>query len=220
VGTSGHRSAAAIFEQFGPYLKVTLSNTSLADVLAPVDVLTAVFFSLAGNPSLTKLSATLAPGSLVLFGSTDPGGGVGGEWAYQSALTGAPGGAKSGISSTGLGLFGPHDRFPGSNLQGPASPDGLQYGITSAGDNPATGNTPVTGSNALIRHAVTFTLGLPEGYALGQLHTVGFQYGTNLSEPNMPGDPVPEPATWVLLGSGVLVLCLWERQKLRATLRR
>jgi hypothetical protein len=222
VGTNGSLSAAATFAQFGNQLKVTLTNTSLLDVLAPVQVLTAVFFSLDDDPALNRLAATLAPGSDVLFGSTDPGGVVGGEWAYKSLLTGAPGGAKAGISSTGLGLFGPPDRFPGANLQGPDSPDGLQYGITAASDNPGTGNTPVTGTNALIRHAVAFTLGLPAGYALNDIHQVSFQYGTSLSEPNLPGNPVPEvpePATLLLLGSGLIILGVWKCKQLRSFTR-
>jgi PEP-CTERM motif-containing protein len=219
VGTNGSLSAEVIFAQFGSQLNVTLTNTSLGDVLAPAQVLTAVFFSLDGNPTLNRLAATLAPGSDVLFGGTAPGGVVGGEWAYKNALSGTPGGAAAGISSVGLGLFGPLDRFPGPNLQGPESPNGLQYGITAAGDNPVTGNTPVTGTNALLRHAVMFTLGLPVGYSLNDVHRVSFQYGTSLSEPNVPGNPVPEPATFVLLGSGLIVLCVWKRKQLRSLTR-
>jgi hypothetical protein len=43
VGTSGNRSASATFALMGTTLEVTLTNTSLADVMQPVDVLTAVF---------------------------------------------------------------------------------------------------------------------------------------------------------------------------------
>ena len=111
---------------------------------------------------------------------------VGGEWAYASVLVGAPLGATEGISSAGLGLFG-GATFPGTNLQGPAAVNGLQYGITSAGDILATGNAAVTGGNALIQNQVVFTLA---GVGLSTVSNVSFQYGTALTEPNCT-PPVP-----------------------------
>jgi hypothetical protein len=200
-GSSGNLKASVLFDTSGNNLIVTLTNTSMADVLVPSDVLTAVFFDITGNPTLTRIEAKLAPGR-----PTDPGGVVGGEWAYKTGLAGEPPGTMQGISSVGLGPFGPADLFPGNDLQPPTSPDGLQYGITSAGDNPLTGNTPVTGTNALIQNSVIFTLGgLPANFDPSTaISNVKFQYGTNFSEPRIPGDPVPEPASLLLLGSGAL----------------
>jgi hypothetical protein len=212
TGESGDLSASVKFEVSGSDLIVTLTNTSTVDVMNPSMVLTAVFFTIEDISPLTAVSAVLGPGSNVLFGTTDPGGVVGGEWAYAGGLSGAPGGATQGISSSGLGLFG-SGNFEGSDLQGPPSGavDGLQYGITSAGDNPATGNTPVTGTNALIKNAVVFTLsGLPADFEYSKISNVSFQYGTSLSEPNVP---VPEPATMVLLGSGLIGLAVFGRRR-------
>jgi hypothetical protein len=120
---------------------------------------------------------------------------VGGEWAYKGGISG-PDGTAYGISSSGLGLFGPADRFPGSNLEGPDSPGGLEYGITTAGDNPATGNTPVTGSNALIQNSIVVTLGgVPAGFdPAASISDVLWQYGTGLNEPR-----IPEPASVALM---------------------
>jgi len=205
VGSLGSLEATATFEDVGTDLFVTLRNTSLNDVLVPADVLTAVFFDIAGDPVLTPVYGKLFGGSVVFFGGTDPGGVIGGEWAYATGLTGAPGDASQGISSTGLDLFGPPDLFPGTDLDFPPSPDGLNYGLTSAGDNPATGNWPVTGKEPLIKNGVIFKLGgLSGGFALSDISNVWFQYGTDLDEPSFPH--IPEPNTLLLFGSAIVAL--------------
>jgi hypothetical protein len=146
------------------------------------------------------VSALINAGSAVQFGSA-PGGVVGGEWAYRAGLSGIiddPSGSGHGISSSGLGLFGSAN-FPGSNLQGPTGVGGLQHGITSAGDNPATGNSPVTGPNAFVKNSVVFTLsGLPGGFDPSlSISDIAFQYGTSLSEPRIQVT-VPAPGAFAL----------------------
>jgi hypothetical protein len=185
-------------------LVATLTNTSTADVRNPSGILTAVFFDTSPTLTLTKVSAVLATGSAVGFGGTDAGGVVGGEWAYANNLSGAPGSAALGISSAGFGLFGPGDLFPGSNLQGPESPDGLQYGLTSVGDNLATGNKPVTGTNALIQSSVVFTFTFDPAVDFS-VSNVKFQYGTSLEQ-----IPAPGAALLALVGLGI-VRCVKRR---------
>jgi hypothetical protein len=210
--SKGSLSASADFRVSESNLIVTLTNTSTADVSDPSDVLTAVFFTFVDDPVLKPVSAVVPVSSRVLFGGTDPGGAVGGEWAYADQLSGAPHGANQGISSSGLGLFGAANFPPYNNLQDPAdSVDGLQYGITSAGDNPATGNQKVTGSQALIQNQVVFTLsGLPSGFDVSSISNVSFQYGTALNEPNIS---VPDASIVLLLGSSLLGLGLLGRRK-------
>jgi hypothetical protein len=191
-------SAAASFAMVGGNLQVVLTNTDPGDVGLPTQVLTALFFDIAGNPTLTPISATLGT-STVLFGP-DGGGNVGGEWAYAAGLSGAPGGAKQGISSSGFGLFG-DPNFGGASLDPPTAVDGLNYGLTSAGDNPATGNAEVTGNVPLIKNQVTFLLGVPGSFTPTNISNVHFQYGTALNE----NPPVAEPGTLLLLGSGLLL---------------
>lgn len=220
-GSSGSYAASVSFELVGDILSIVLTNTSTADVTAPIDVLTGAYFNLSGFASATPLSAVLSPGSTVLFGTTDPGGVVGGEWAVTCGLVGAPGGGLCGISSAGMGLFAPTANFPGTNLQGPDEVDGLQFGITSAGDNPATGNTPVKGANALIQNGVVLSFRVPTGFVLVP-GNVWFQNGTALGDPSFPGDtvdpsgsPVPEPETLGLMVIGFGLLGLSRVLKLK-----
>lgn len=205
TGSSGSLAASAQFEvSAGGELVLTLTNTSMHDVTVPSQILTAIFFNVAGGSlSLTRDSALLAPGSFVIY---DPdgqpaGGVVGGEWAYNSGALniGAPGLRGYGISSTGIGLFGPGDRFPGPDLHPPTSPNGLEYGITSAGDNVATGNGGVTGSGGLIQNSVVFTLGgAGVNFDLNRITDVYFFYGTSPGEGGFDG--VPSPGAVTLLG--------------------
>jgi hypothetical protein len=195
-------------------LVVTLRNTATYDPNDPSDILTAVFFSLSGNPSLSADSAVLAPGSAVKGngGLTDPGGVVGGEWAYASSLTGING-ASQGVSSAGLGIFGPGNLFPGSNLEGPVSPDGVQYGISTAFDTAGNDNGGIAGVG-LITNAVVFTLGnVPASLSLSDISNVSFQYGTALSEPNIPGTLIPEPNTVALTAAGMCLLGVLKRRR-------
>lgn len=202
-GSSGARSASVSFSVSGTDLHVTLTNTATTDALVPIDVLTGVFFNVSGSPlSLTRTSATLASGSTVFNAASQPAGGnVGGEWAYRANAF--ANGFGYGISSSGLGDFGSGDLFPGTNLAGPSAPDGLQYGITTAGDNPATGNGGL--NTELIHNSVDFVLsGLPSGFSESRITGVRFQYGTDYSEPGF--NLVPAPGAAALLGLGGLMI--------------
>jgi len=201
---AGNLAASAEFEVIGTDLEVRLTNTSAFDVMIPADVLTAVFWDIGGAPlGLTRTSAVLGAGSVVHFGTPDPGDVVGGEFAYREDVAG-PHGASYGISASGFSLFGPGDRFPGSDLDPPASPDGLNFGLVPAADNVGTGNSPVTGDVPLIQDQVVFRLsGVPMGFDPEAMITnVNFQYGTDLSEPNLPE---PGALGLLLLGGAALV---------------
>jgi MYXO-CTERM domain-containing protein len=196
--SGGGRSAQAVFAASGSNLVVTLTNTATDDIDQPIFVLTGVFFSITGpTVNLTRTSAIINAGSAAINFSPQPAGGdVGGEWAYKAGLVGAPFGATRGISSSGLGLFGVADLFPGTDLTPPSAPDGLQWGITTAGDNPATSNG---GTNTpLIKNSVVFILaGLPAGFdPEARITEIGFQYGTALDEPQLQ---VPTPAAGLVL---------------------
>lgn len=212
TASSGDRAASADLSFGAGVLTVVLTNTSSADVLNPTRILTALFFNYTG-PALSEASAVLSGGSSVFFDTAPAGGVVGGEWAYGGSLSGAPGGRNAGISSAGFGVFG-SATFPGADLDPPAALNGLNYGITSAGDNIATGNAAVTGNVPLIKNSVTFTFGYSGTLLASSFSNFRFQYGTALDEGNicaapcLPADEpgVPEPSFYGVLAGGLSAL--------------
>ena len=213
-GSSGSLAGSAQFSVSSGNLVVVLTNTATADVLVPADILCGVFFNISGaSVTLNRQSALLTAGSTVFYDPEgQPAGGiVGGEWAYRSGITGAPGNRSYGISSSGFNLFGPPDLFPGPDLSSPTSPNGINYGILSAGDNSGTGNTGVTGSGGLIKNSVTFTLsGAGAGFDLNRIQSVWLQYGTDLAEPGFQIF-VPAPGTAALLAAAGVVVARRRR---------
>jgi hypothetical protein len=220
TAASAELAASVTFSALpGSLLQVVLTNTSVFDTVENSQTLTGVFFS--GLDGLTSVSATLSPGSTVIYDDAPAGGVVGGEWAYESGFGGGPGGATGGIQSTGaLGAVFGQPNFPGVNLGGPLGLDGLQYGIVSANDDPATGNGGFLGTEGLIKNSVTFVLGSYAGgdAGLAGITNVSFQYGTTLNTipgggtcPNgAPNFPIcspqvetPEPMSMAILGIGL-----------------
>jgi hypothetical protein len=173
------------FDPSTMYLTVELTNTSLDDVRAASDVLTAVFFSVENNPGFIPVSAMIPPGT-VLFGP-DGGGNVGGEWEYAGGING-PNLASKGLSTATFGIFDAGN-LRGLNLDGMVSVESHNYGITSAGDNPGTGDQAVTGAEPLIKNFVRFRV--KSAVVLSPktaISNVSFQYGTSLTaDPNLPG---------------------------------
>jgi hypothetical protein len=207
TGSSGSLAAQADFVLSGSTLTVTLTNTSTSDVLVPTDVLTGVFFNT--THTLTPVSAAVNSGSTVNYGSVVNN--VGEGWEYRAGISAQ--GRNSGISAAGLGIFGPSGNF----FAPPVMEDGLDYGILSAGDNLATGNTGVTGHGPLIQDSIVFTLTAGAGFDLSELgSTVVFQYGTATTEPSYFGQqsiPTPVPGTLTLAGIGMASLLAYRRRR-------
>jgi hypothetical protein len=214
VGAKGSLTAEVSFVQLGTNLVVTLSNISRADVLAPNAVLTSLFFTLPGNPTLTPFSATVETNAAVQFappGGTGPN--VGGEWAYRGNLSDIPGGGRNGISAASLGVFN-LPNFNGPDLQLPLAVSGIDYGITSEGDNTNTGNIFVKGKYPLIQDSVVFTFDLPTDYVLTNVTSVTFQYGPTFGNPRLSGvQPIgpiviPESSSLGLAVCGIALLMI------------
>jgi hypothetical protein len=77
------------------------------------------------------------------------------------------------------------------------------------GDNPNTANQGLN-KDPLIKNSVVFKLsGLPADFILdGVITNVSFQYGTDLTEPNVP---VPEPGILILLGLSMTAIGVASR---------
>lgn len=108
------RASARFDSSGGSALHVTGTHPA-TDALVPSDVLTAVLFTLASDPTFTRLSTLLGAGSTLFYNPDDqPVGRVDGEWP-DAGLLDAPG-SVGGTSATGVGSFGPWDGFPGTDL--------------------------------------------------------------------------------------------------------
>lgn len=231
VGSQGNLQAQATFSTSGSDLVIRLTNTATYDAMVPSDLLTGVYFSVAAAPALSKTggSARVSFGSVTMGGVqfTTPtnyagwdGQDVGPEFAFRAVNGGGPGNGQYGLSSSGLGLFGPNDRFDTvRDLHPPEDPNGPNFGITTAGDNLATSNGGVSGV-PIIKNEVVFALtGLPSGFVLGlgSITDVWFQYGTDLREPSMPGTPenvVPLPSAGLAASAGLLCILAVHRRRL------
>ncbi|MDA3919184.1 MAG: hypothetical protein PF501_00670 [Salinisphaera sp.] len=227
-------SASAQFTFNRDLLTIFLSNTSPSHSGqdTPGSTLTGLFFDLTGDPLLSSDSATVSSGSSIIQASTcSPGPclgvtNVGGEFGYQHDGSRFPNGAGEGIASAGYATTGFSQNignFNGNNLDDPASLDGINFGLVSS----ASGFTPNGGKNGkgglkydpLIQDSVTFVLDNVKGLAVSDISNVSFQYGTNISEGNIPGMPpsvsVSEPPSGYVFGLGALLLLFrfWIRKR-------
>jgi hypothetical protein len=208
TGSQGNFSAAADFQITGNTLTLTLTNTSTADANVPSDVLTAVFFKLGNNTSLTLNSVSLNSGSnLLQNGSvlTNPGNikapGFTGGWAMPNNYGNIPNGANQGLGTAGLNIF------QGNVVNSGGQGGNFNYGLVGSGYTSAGDNAPVQASK-LIKNSIVFNLSGVVGLTEKDISNVSFQYGTSLNETRIIGNPpppppvkeIPEPSTTAAIG--------------------
>ena len=248
VGSATTLSADAVFTfSGGNTLTVVLKNTGAADSSdVPGNILSGLFFNITGSPTLNPQSATVSAGStLVNSALCNPGPctsattNMAGEWGYQFSGSGFSGGgpaSKNGIASSGylttglagnIGNFGPGGTA-GTNLDGPASLDGIQFGIIANGAFNPNGGADVP----VIQNSVTFVLtGVFTGLTGANISNVVFTYGTAFGENSTTSgctatgnstdcggsgqSTVPEPASILLFGTMMLLTVYATRRKWR-----
>jgi len=189
-------------------LVIVLTNTASGDTsIGPADLLGALFFNVVGNPALTSGGAAVTSGSSIANGS----GNVGDHWAYNSSLdTSAAvfGDRDYGISAVGFGLAG-LDKFhlmSGNIVNG--QPNGVDWMIGPSDFSTSTCQGTTCGVPVIVNSA-TFTLVIPSGATLNlasDITGVVFQWGTSL-------EPVPEPGTLALFGTGLIGLAAVIRRR-------
>jgi hypothetical protein len=216
--------ASATFVISNLELVITVSNTGTSDPRSPADILTGIFFDVAGSPSLTPVSAMVAPDSTVIGQRLPLGfdGNVGGEWAYRDDLTKAPGGDAYGISSTKLGFFKKSDLFPGKKIKGTHPLSGVQFGITTLNDLLANDQGGVK-NKGLVQNTIIFVFdNLPSNFTVSDISNVTFQYGTSVKNVKKGLDiagemvvQVPEPSTVALVAMGFIGALALVRSRAR-----
>ena len=203
--------AEAIFDyDGGTQLLITLRNLSPDGVLAPSDVLTALFFDSDPNDTMTPLYAKAEAGAKLLNAPAKFS--LGKEWDFERKI-GGPKGSNAGIGAAGFGVFnqGNFD-LPGNNVKG------WEYGIVSGVH--AGANKP-TQTAILLQGGMTFGFEVDKNFSQKSLGNVFFQFGSSFSETLIVGVPnastaVPEPGTVALLGSmGTTLLLPVLRRRLR-----
>ncbi len=221
IGNNGETlKATATFTVSNLDLIITLSNDATFDPNDRQDILSGVFFNIAGDPKLIPVSAELGLDSLVIAHSLPLGftGDVGAEWAYRNDPKNAPSGANEGISATNLRGFGAKKYlFPGDRIRGAGHPGNVDFGLTTLFDLPGNNKGSIR-HKGLIENTIVLVLeGLPENFTLADISNVTFQYGRRLKEPQITGEVVavvPEPSTIMLVAVGLLGALMVTRRRI------
>jgi hypothetical protein len=214
TATDGNRDATAMFSATSSGFEILLSS-SASSTSDPSEVLAGLFFGLSGgtadNPDVDAIGSVTIDGSKY---SVDFGDDMNGEWAFLTGIDGINGGLGDyGISST---AFDPEAGSPaGWNGFGsasiidssvayvdPLSPNGAEFGIVS-GDISGLPSSVTS----YVEDSVLISFNFTGDFGPSTVDELYFLYGTSYE-----GTPVPEPATIIMLGSGLIGLGLLRKR--------
>jgi hypothetical protein len=205
--SAGSLSFSATFQNLGSgLLEIMVSNTGSTSPSDEGAVIGALFFNLAGDPTLHPVSMTLGVGSTVINGSGDPSP----NWQYARGLNG-PGGATQGLSAAGYGLFGSHGNFcSGANCGNLLH--GIDWGIVNTAYVAGSGNGSIAGRPMIQDTAVFVLSGISANFDPStDVSSVTAQYSASLTGASLVAihhSGVPEPSTYVLIGAGFILIGL------------
>lgn len=173
--------------------------------------------TLGGANSITNAGQLLSDFSVTLGSSpgTVASGKIGGTGnTFSIDGTGAASAVTSGVS-LGWGVSASANTISLNGLGGANTPKDLLVGLPCASGSYCNGNGSINanpGHNPFAQNGATFTIGATGVTSTTAINSAVFSFGTTAGD-NVDGKVVPEPASLLLFGTGLLGLGLLVRRK-------